>query len=120
VLAASQLGRALYSDMYAAPARPGNTARFVFLDHRALTRTTTGSTPRMDASPCFAPRPAATHTTVTSPPRDARSLIQTSSGGRCETLAIVAEREHRRYGDDVPAPDDTQACHLAGLVASDA
>jgi transcriptional regulator with XRE-family HTH domain len=35
VLAANQLGRALYSEMYVAPARPVNTARFVFLDRRA-------------------------------------------------------------------------------------
>jgi hypothetical protein len=35
VLAANQLGRALYSEMYSAPARPVNTARFVFLDPRA-------------------------------------------------------------------------------------
>ena len=35
VLAANQLGRALYSEMYVAPARPVNTARFVFLDPRA-------------------------------------------------------------------------------------
>jgi hypothetical protein len=35
VLAANELGRALYSEMYAAPARPVNTARFVFLDPRA-------------------------------------------------------------------------------------
>jgi len=35
ILAANQLGRALYSDLYAAPMRPVNTARFVFLDPRA-------------------------------------------------------------------------------------
>jgi transcriptional regulator with XRE-family HTH domain len=35
VLAANQLGRALYSEMYLAPTRPVNTARFVFLDPRA-------------------------------------------------------------------------------------
>jgi transcriptional regulator with XRE-family HTH domain len=35
ILAANQLGRALYSELYAAPARPVNTARFVFLDQRA-------------------------------------------------------------------------------------
>jgi hypothetical protein len=33
--AANQLGRALFSELYAAPARPVNTARFVFLDPRA-------------------------------------------------------------------------------------
>jgi transcriptional regulator with XRE-family HTH domain len=35
ILAANQLGRALYSELYAAPDRPVNTARFVFLDPRA-------------------------------------------------------------------------------------
>src|SRR3984885_8898314 len=34
VLAANQLGRALYSQLYEAPVRPVNTARFVFLDPR--------------------------------------------------------------------------------------
>jgi transcriptional regulator with XRE-family HTH domain len=35
ILAANQLGRALYSELYAAPTRPVNTARFLFLDPRA-------------------------------------------------------------------------------------
>jgi hypothetical protein len=35
VLAANELGRALFSELYAGPARPVNTARFVFLDPRA-------------------------------------------------------------------------------------
>jgi transcriptional regulator with XRE-family HTH domain len=35
LLAANQLGRALFSELYAAPARPINNARFVFLDPRA-------------------------------------------------------------------------------------
>jgi transcriptional regulator with XRE-family HTH domain len=35
ILAANQLGRALFSELYAAPERPVNTARFVFLDRRA-------------------------------------------------------------------------------------
>ena len=35
ILAANQLGRALFSELYAGPARPVNTARFVFLDRRA-------------------------------------------------------------------------------------
>src|SRR5256884_6030808 len=37
ILAANQLGRALFSELYAAPARPVNTARFLFLDPRAET-----------------------------------------------------------------------------------
>jgi transcriptional regulator with XRE-family HTH domain len=35
ILAANQLGRALYSELYTTRARPVNTARFVFLDPRA-------------------------------------------------------------------------------------
>ena len=35
ILAANELGHALYSEMYLAPARPANHARFVFLDPRA-------------------------------------------------------------------------------------
>jgi hypothetical protein len=37
ILAANQLGRALYSELYDASTRPVNTARFVFLDPRAET-----------------------------------------------------------------------------------
>jgi transcriptional regulator with XRE-family HTH domain len=37
ILAANALGRALYSEMYADPTRPVNSARFVFLDPRATT-----------------------------------------------------------------------------------
>jgi hypothetical protein len=37
VLAANQLGLALYSELYDGPVRPVNTARFVFLDPRAET-----------------------------------------------------------------------------------
>jgi cytochrome oxidase Cu insertion factor (SCO1/SenC/PrrC family) len=37
ILAANQLGRALFSELYAVPARPVNNARFVFLDPRAET-----------------------------------------------------------------------------------
>jgi transcriptional regulator with XRE-family HTH domain len=37
ILAANQLGRALFSELYALPARPVNSARFVFLDARAET-----------------------------------------------------------------------------------
>ncbi len=37
VLATNQLGRALYSELYDTPARPFNTARFLFLDPRAET-----------------------------------------------------------------------------------
>jgi transcriptional regulator with XRE-family HTH domain len=35
ILVSNQLGRALFSELYAAPARPVNTARFLFLDPRA-------------------------------------------------------------------------------------
>jgi transcriptional regulator with XRE-family HTH domain len=37
LLAANELGRALFSELYAAPTRPVNSARFVFLDPRAVT-----------------------------------------------------------------------------------
>jgi transcriptional regulator with XRE-family HTH domain len=37
ILAVNPLGRALFSEMYARPARPVNNARFVFLDPRAQT-----------------------------------------------------------------------------------
>jgi transcriptional regulator with XRE-family HTH domain len=37
ILAANALGRALFSELYASPARPANHARFVFLDPRAAT-----------------------------------------------------------------------------------
>jgi hypothetical protein len=37
ILAGNELGRALFSELYAAPARPVNSARFVFLDPRAET-----------------------------------------------------------------------------------
>jgi transcriptional regulator with XRE-family HTH domain len=37
LLAANQLGRALFYELYATPARPVNSARFVFLDRRAET-----------------------------------------------------------------------------------
>jgi transcriptional regulator with XRE-family HTH domain len=36
ILAENQLGEALYAPIYADPARPANTARFVFLDPRAV------------------------------------------------------------------------------------
>ncbi|MDI3242106.1 helix-turn-helix transcriptional regulator [Arthrobacter sp. AL08] len=35
ILAANQLGFALYSEMFAGPVRPANHARFIFLDNRA-------------------------------------------------------------------------------------
>ena len=35
IVAANQLGYALYSDMYRSPARPANHSRFIFLDARA-------------------------------------------------------------------------------------
>lgn len=35
LLAANQLGRALYADHFASPAQPANSARFIFLDPRA-------------------------------------------------------------------------------------
>jgi transcriptional regulator with XRE-family HTH domain len=37
ILAANQLGYALYSDMYVSPARPANHARFIFFEDRSRT-----------------------------------------------------------------------------------
>ena len=37
ILAANSLGRALYADQFDSPAQPPNTARFFFLDQRAMT-----------------------------------------------------------------------------------
>ena len=73
ILAANQLGRALFSELFAAPARPVNTARFVFLDPRA-----DGVLPRLGPRrhrhrrhPALRP-PAATPTTATSPTSSAK------------------------------------------------
>jgi len=61
ILAANQLGRALYSELYDTPARPVNTARFVFLDSRSEASTETGTaspTDRRDPALGRGPRPA--------------------------------------------------------------
>jgi transcriptional regulator with XRE-family HTH domain len=63
LLAANQLGFALFSPVYADPARPPNTARFLFLDLHAPSSSVTGTRSPTTPSPCCAPRPAATPTT---------------------------------------------------------
>src|SRR3954466_11286516 len=57
ILAANQLGRALFSELYATPARPVNTARFVFLAPRA--EATFGDWARIAPKPVPILRPAA-------------------------------------------------------------
>ena len=65
LLAANDLGRALYAPIYADadPVRPPNTARFIFLDPRPPSCSVTGTRSPTTLSPCCAPRPAATPTT---------------------------------------------------------
>jgi transcriptional regulator with XRE-family HTH domain len=73
ILAANELGRALFSELYAAPARPINSARFVFLDPRAETFYVTGSASPASASrSCAGPR-VVTRTTATSQTSSASS-----------------------------------------------
>jgi transcriptional regulator with XRE-family HTH domain len=63
ILAANDLGVALYSPIYADSARPANNARFVFLDPQATTSSATATRPPTTPSPCCARKPAATPTT---------------------------------------------------------
>jgi transcriptional regulator with XRE-family HTH domain len=63
ILAANQLGFALFSPVYADPVRPPNNARFIFLDLHATEFSVTGTRSPTTRSPCCAPRPAATATT---------------------------------------------------------
>jgi transcriptional regulator with XRE-family HTH domain len=73
ILAANELGRALFSELYAAPARPVNNARFVFLDPRAEEFYGTGSASPASASrSCAGPR-VVTRTTATSQTSSASS-----------------------------------------------
>jgi transcriptional regulator with XRE-family HTH domain len=72
-LAANDLGRALFSEIYAAPTRPVNSARFVFLDPRSESSTTTGTALPTGASRPCARRRAATRTTATSQTSSANS-----------------------------------------------
>ena len=68
ILASNQLGRALFSELYAAPARPVNNARFVFLDPQAEAfygdwERVAASASRSCAGPRAATRPTATSQT---------------------------------------------------------
>jgi transcriptional regulator with XRE-family HTH domain len=63
ILAANQLGLALFSSIYADPVRPPNNARFIFLDRHATEFFCAGTRSPTTPSPCCAPRPAATPTT---------------------------------------------------------
>ena len=73
ILAANALGRALFSELYAGPARPANHARFVFLDPRAEPSTPTGTAPPAKPPRSCARQPAATRTTATSQTSSASS-----------------------------------------------
>lgn len=70
ILAANDLGVALYAPVYAESARPANNARFVFLDARATEFFRDYDKAANDwpttPLPCFAPKPAATPMTGSS------------------------------------------------------
>ena len=63
LLAANQLGFALFSLIYGDPARPPNTARFMFLDPQATEFFCDWDKVANARSPCCVPRPAETPTT---------------------------------------------------------
>ena len=67
ILAANDLGFALFSPVYADPVRPANTARFVFLDPHAVDFFRDWDMVADTPSPSCVPRPAATPTTGASP-----------------------------------------------------
>ena len=77
ILAANQLGRALYSELYDAPARPVNTARFVFLDQRAETLRRLGPRRHRDRrDPALGRRPRPAQPRPLRPRRRARNPEQ--------------------------------------------
>ena len=93
ILAANELGRALFSELYAGPARPVNNARFVFLDRRAEAFYADWErAARATASPsCARPR-AATRTTATSQTSSASSqpkARRSAPAGRRTTSAFT-------------------------------
>ena len=63
VLAANPLGAALYSDVFADPVRPANSARFLFLNPRATEFFVDWDTIAHDAVAVLLPKLAATLTT---------------------------------------------------------
>jgi MmyB-like transcription regulator ligand binding domain len=64
LLAANRLGVAVYSPVYADPTRPVNLARFAFLNPRATALYPHWDDAANTPSPCCAPKPAASPTTV--------------------------------------------------------
>ena len=82
VLGANALGRAVFSELFVAPARPANFARFVFLEPRAEASTSTGTAPRARPSRSCAPPPAATLTTG----------ISRTSSANCRCAARTSAR----------------------------
>ena len=62
-LAANRFGQALYAPLIDSPARPANSARFVFLDPRATASSSTGNARRTTSWRSCVPRPAAIPTT---------------------------------------------------------
>jgi transcriptional regulator with XRE-family HTH domain len=73
LLAANQLGQALFSELYAAPARPVNTARFVSSIREPRRSSATGTASPTSPPPSCAPPRAATRTTATSQTSSASS-----------------------------------------------
>jgi hypothetical protein len=63
ILAANQLGHALYAPVLAGQRLPVNLARFLFLDPAPATSTSTGTRPPTRRSPSCAAKPAATRMT---------------------------------------------------------
>lgn len=64
ILAGNRLGYALFSEMYAGPTRPANTAPFVFLDPRAPNFFVDWERVANDVVATCGPKPAGTPTTV--------------------------------------------------------
>ena len=65
VLAANQLGRALYSELFRDPTRPSNHARFTFLEPRAHDLYADWERAANDGVALLRAEAAATHTTAT-------------------------------------------------------
>ena len=89
-LAANALGRAVYADMFDGRTGPPNHPRYVFLDDRARTSSTTGRPSRTTPPASCAPKRDATRTTQ-DPQSSSRSYLQTSA----EFRAIWSQHDVR-------------------------
>jgi transcriptional regulator with XRE-family HTH domain len=92
ILATNQLGRALYSEMFANPHTPVNSARFTFLDHAPPASSSTGTTQPTTPSPSCEAKPDATPTTAPSPTSSANSRHEartSAPAGRDTTSATT-------------------------------